>query len=72
MTGDSDPAGLGRMFELAVATALSNLIPTVVVNEAQNISRLQLPAPLSLPIQVIFLQLLTAFMARERDEQCLE
>jgi hypothetical protein len=38
------------MFELPVAAALSDLIPTVVVNEAQNISRLQMPAPLSLPI----------------------
>jgi hypothetical protein len=45
MTGDSDSAGLRRMFELPMAATLCDLIPTIIVNEAQNISRLQWLTP---------------------------
>ena len=40
MAGDGDPAGLRWMFELPMTAALCDLVPAVVVNKAQNISRL--------------------------------
>jgi len=47
MSGDGDPAGFGRMFELTVATTLSHLIPAIIMDEAQNVSRLHSFFPFS-------------------------
>jgi hypothetical protein len=40
MSGDGDSAGLRWMFELPVAAPLSDLIPAIIMDEAQNVSRL--------------------------------
>jgi hypothetical protein len=40
MTGDRNSAWLRRVFELPVAALLSDLIPAIIVDEAQNVSRL--------------------------------
>jgi hypothetical protein len=64
MAGDGDSAGLGWMFELPVAAALSNLIPTVVLNKAQNISRLQNACSLEFTYTGLFLQLFNRLQAR--------
>jgi len=40
MSGEGDSAGFGRVFELTVAAALSYLIPAIIMDEAQNVSRL--------------------------------
>lgn len=40
MTGYSNSARLRRVFELPVATPLSNLVPAIIMDEAQYISRL--------------------------------
>jgi hypothetical protein len=40
MSGYGDSSGLGRVLELTVATTLSHLIPAMIMDEAQNVSRL--------------------------------
>ena len=40
MSGDGDSAGLLGVLELPMAAALSYLVPAIIMDEAQNISRL--------------------------------